>query len=233
MNGIDKVYIICSKENESKQYSEWEKWIPQHNNAEIFFYKWKHELTNEDIDSYYKRNELKESELLKFWKQRPFPLGKGEISLSINWIKVLENAIENNYNKILAFESDAYLFEDNFQEKFNKVIKAIDENKVEDWDIISIGIANGESLCDSNGNIVPGLVKVNWARCTDSFIISKNGIKKLLEILKPFALPIDVEMCLAAREEKINMYWLQPGIVNQASIKGLVKSSTWNSWLEE
>ena len=232
MNGVDKVYIICSKEYEKNQYSIWEKWKESYKNSEILFYKWKKDLSDEDIKQYYIRNFEKENRMKPFWKERPFPLGKGEISLVINWIKVLEDALIKNYDKILVFESDAYLFEDNFQEMFDKVIAALNREESMDWDIISIGIANGEQVTDNNNILLEGLVKVNWARCTDSFIISKSGIKKLLEILNPFTLPIDVEICLAANDQKINMYWLQPGIVNQASIKGLTKSSTWNSWLE-
>lgn len=223
LNTIDKIYIICDKEKEFSRYEKWINWIDQRNDVEIFSYNWSDSITDEDLKYWYVRNEEIEKIESKF---RTFPLNLSEISCSLNWVKLLEKAYNENYERILVFESDAY-FDEDFEQDFNRAIKLISAfEKNKRIDIVSIGKGGGQNALLGDDFYVSGLFKVNSTRALEALILNRSGIIKILEYINAnkIRMVFDIELKYASKEGFLEIYWLEPPIVRQTSVDGLSES---------
>ena len=74
--------------------------------------------------------------MVELWKKKP--LSKGEVSLFINYIKILENVLENHFNEkyILILESDV-IFKENFEINLKEILNNL--TSLNDLDILNIG----------------------------------------------------------------------------------------------
>ena len=181
------------------------------------------EPTQSEIDILYNKN-LWKPRILEmkndFIQERQ--LKKSEISLEYKHLKIYEDIIKNNIDSALILEDDVILDND-FINKFNFNLS----NTPKDWDVIFIG-----SGCDLHIPIEqqkPHTVAYKKehpaSKCTDSYIIKKTAVEKILKTLIPFCFPIDFELNYQMYIHNLNVYWWEPSIVKQGSQNGLYGSS--------
>jgi glycosyl transferase family 25 len=142
--------------------------------------------------------------------------------------------ISDKYDNGLIFEDDIIL-SDNFMNILNNYMSQLPEN----YDMLFIG--DGCNLHIEKYKLIPNkniyekcLYPTSWggdgaSRCTDSYIISKKGAKKLCEyinnLLYKINLPIDWWLNVASRDNNFKVYWAEPTIVTQGTQNGLFKTS--------
>ena len=109
-------------------------------------------------------------------------LNSGQIGCALSHIKILEEAVKNNYDNILVFEDDAIIPPD-FWEKLEPVVNELPD----DWDILSLNCVR----CKGK-KYKYNLYKLLYNICLMGYIISKSGIIKLIKLLnKKIKIPID------------------------------------------
>lgn len=215
---IDRIYIICDKENEPDKYDKWNKWITDlkfnESYVEFFSYKWGTNLTNEDLNEY--SND--DGTLVKLFPFRAnFPLKKSEISLGINFMKILKKSLEAKHENILVFESDAILHPD-FIEKFNLYMKEVFQS-YSNWHLLSIGC--GMNKHAKNIKKKKYIYMGKEMRCNDSLVFNLRAMKILTENIRSLKLPIDEHFDLLVKNNKLIVLWAEPTIVIQGSQCGI------------
>jgi GR25 family glycosyltransferase involved in LPS biosynthesis len=181
---IDKIYII----NLEKDKDRWDyisnqcKKINLNINRFDAIYGKNLPEDHPDIKKYIMDNNLRDKRL-----NYGIPLNPGQIGCALSHIKIWEEAYEKGYENILIFEDDA-IIPDDFNEKINPILKSLPEN----WDYLSLNCAYCQGQ-DFNEN----LYKVLFNLCTVSYMLSKNGIKKLLDTINKFKIDeaIDDYLC--------------------------------------
>lgn len=153
-------------------------------------------------------------------------LKRSEISLLYKHIIILCDIMFDNESKddyALVLEDDVVLADD-FEKQIKEVIK--EASRLENWDAIFLG--NGCNLRISPKQLRPGQRLYNKnhpaAKCTDSFLIKKSAAIKVYSNLNKFVLPIDFELNYWFWALNMDIYWLEPPIVQQGSQNGLYKS---------
>tara|TARA_Y100000768_G_C23978627_1_gene684440 strand:- start:296 stop:994 length:699 start_codon:yes stop_codon:yes gene_type:complete len=204
----------------------------------------KYEFNYEFITNY-DRDNITKNELFIFNLNK---LKMSEISLFYKHIysykKIIDESNNNTYSLIL--EDDAKLC-DNFKDKLEIYLSQLPE----DYDMLFIG--NGCNLHIPNNKIQPNKYiyfknnipiacqldiknwNVNWgigvARCTDSYLISKNCANKILNYFNNINIensinhPIDFWLNDIIKILNLNIYWAEPTIISQGTQCGIFKSS--------
>jgi hypothetical protein len=220
LHTIDKIFILCNKENEKDRYEKWQNWTKNRSDIEFFSYRWAHELSDSDIEQYYIRDKNIEDFEGRF---RSFPLNKAEISSGINWIKMLEEIKSQNLNRVLVLESDVY-FDEYFEDDFNRAIKILNGIPEDQWDMLSIGAGAGQRVNFNNGMFLSGIFKVDGVRTIDALVFSKNGLNKTISLCNKITMPYDIEIAYKVKDGSLNMFWLDPPIARQGSVDGIYDS---------
>ena len=151
-------------------------------------------------------------------------------SLIKKHIESWKHILNNNINFNLILEDDAIL-DDNFDNKIVEYISQFPSN----YDIVFIG--NGQDFHIPYTELIPNIniykksnYPTSWGgygatRCTDSYFISQNCCKKILNYIKNkknyIKQPIDWWLNIICRELDLNIYWAEPTIVSQGSENGL------------
>lgn len=143
----------------------------------------------------------------------------GAVGCALSHYSLYKECVENNYESILIFEDDAYLFADQFEEKLN-MIHQLDFNH---FDILFLGTYreyNGvisylnfnekEKPIVKNYFIEP--LKLPLIGCYATFITNR-GAKKLIETLFPISIQFDIEMGHKIEEDKIKALRFNENIV--------------------
>ena len=191
----------------------------------------KHSLIYHFIEDYDREN-LSDEDL------KIFDTNKVKLSMCSNIIKHIDayrNIINNEYKYSLILEDDVIL-DNKFVDKLNKSLKQLPD----DYDMLFIG--NGCNLH------IP-LIKrrpdkfiykkcrepTNWGgnggtRCTDSYLVSKKGAKKLMSYISKLKegainMPSDWWLNQVIRDLKLEIYWMEPTIVTQGTQTGKYKTS--------
>lgn len=191
----------------------------------------KHSLIYHFIEEYDREN-LSDEDL------KIFDTNKVKLSMCSNISKHIDtyrNIMNNEYKYSLILEDDVIL-DDNFGDKLNKGLEQLPD----DYDMLFIG--NGCNLH------IP-LIKrspykfiykkcresTNWGgdggtRCTDSYLVSKKGAKKLMSYISKLKegainMPSDWWLNQVIRDLKLEIYWMEPTIVTQGTQTGKYKSS--------
>lgn len=165
-----------------------------------------------------------------------FDTNKVKLSMCSNIIKHIDayrNIMNNKYKYSLILEDDVIL-DDKFEDKLNKSLKQLPDN----YDMLFIG--NG---CNFHIPLVEPLKFIykkcreptSWGgnggtRCTDSYLVSKKGAKKLINYIskiKKGTINITSDWWLnqVIRDLKLEIYWMEPTIVTQGTQTGKYNSS--------
>lgn len=153
-----------------------------------------------------------------------------EICNSLSHIKVLELIIEKNKPYALILEDDVVPEPDFFVE-----IEKIQNNLPDDFDLIFLGSSYSMSVIENcTLNTQPIQIKSGQriykkipplTRTVDSYLISLPAAKKLYSTINKIVLPYDWDLNYFLKKLDMDVYWYEPGILNQGSRTGKYKSS--------
>lgn len=211
---INRIFIICDREKEADKYDKWNRWIAdskfKDSYVDIFSYKWGDNLTDEDI----KEHSNDDGTMARLFPFRAkFPLKKSEISLGINFMKILKTSLKAGYENILVFESDAILHP-NFIDKFNSYMRDVYES-YSNWHILSVGC--GMNKHAKNIKKKKFIYMGSEMRCNDSLVFNSRAIKIITDNITKLKLPIDEHFDLLVKNHKLTILWAEPTIVVQGS----------------
>ncbi|HCY38077.1 MAG: hypothetical protein DKM50_09230 [Candidatus Margulisiibacteriota bacterium] len=184
---------------------------------------WVTSFDQEQLDGseYYFDNQEIWRQKTKLFGDTPYRiLKKSEISLTMKHLYAFSHALAQDSEYSLFLEDDV-VFCDNFVAIFDHMFQGLPA----DADAVFIG--NGCNL-----RIKAPLPDVHFywrdhpaCKCTDSFLLKKSALAKILTTIKPFNLPIDFELCYQFQLHNLKVYWLEPPIVIQGSQVGLYESA--------
>lgn len=140
-------------------------------------------------------------------------LTKSELSLCINHLNILKDAMKCNYDDYIMICEDDICFCDNFINIFNKEIENIPDDA--DFVFISNGGSDDINIPNIYDTKMGKYYKIPIARCTDCCIIKASILTKLANELQKFAFPLDWMYCWIFTHYKYNVYWLVPHIATQ------------------
>jgi len=131
------------------------------------------------------------------------------------WKKILESG----YETVIIFEDDAEITNDKyFKDDINKFL-------IPDYDFIHLGFCY-EKYTDKIKDLGEfSVYKTDSAMCTHAYLISKNGVKKLLNYLDKhdkWDYPIDHVM---DKINNFNKYIVVPQIVKQSGEKSYIRDN--------
>lgn len=224
LNHISKIYVIINKDKEIDRYNYLVSWFKKQkiSNYQFFNYCYGDNISEIDIQKYYKKDDklfIKKCGLHYVLSIRDITLS--EISLAINHIKVLEDAVKRKYKSILILESDA-IFVDDFKNKWNNIYsKELPEN----WDTVVLGTGNYLHI-DMTSKLFIDLqpdkhIYANprhMVKCTEATMFSLNACQQILKNIIPFNTPIDHEYDYHLLQNKLNVYMCEPPLVSNGSV---------------
>ncbi len=111
---------------------------------------------------------------------------KKEMGCLISHYKIIEDAIKNNYNRILVFEDDV-IFHKNFMLEIEKL------NRIQNWDMVLLGASEfGWKVINLKNAESAGFYKPMGSTCgTFAYAINKRGMQTLYSNLSKFKMPAD------------------------------------------
>lgn len=229
MINIDKIYIIHYKKAvERKQYldsvlpgldipfeyrSFYDRDSPELLN-DIFF--------DQSIENKHKRNNI----LREYQKsiEEGMPLEWGERgrayrAVTLEHYKTYEYVIKDtNFNNILVLEDDVRFY-DNFSDLLNSFLQVLPL----DYDVCYIGSGCNLQLPYKTDKILDRH-PFYFSKCSDSYIISRNALQKIVKTALPFFGAIDWELNYLQALNKLNVYWTTVPALYQGSQNGYYES---------
>ena len=130
-------------------------------------------------------------------------------------------SVENNYKKVIIFESDIWL-RDNFSKCLDDLLNDL-RNK--EWDYISLGEGARTRAPGSD----PSMYAITKAytpphqfvfRCTDSMLFNVSFLEKVLGTLFPFRECLDWELNVQSMVHKAKCWWADPPLAEQGTAVG-------------
>jgi glycosyl transferase, family 25 len=161
VNNIDKIYVINLKKNNDRLNVFMDKAKKANVNVERF----------EAVNG--KKLPKKHPDIIKHFTKIIF-LNKGQIGCALSHIKILEDAIKNNYKNIIVFEDDAIIPKD-FWKKFNQAYKELPKN----WDMLLLGINTGYGKLYSKHLVKLKKYNGNWG--TMAYLINVKFMKHIVK----------------------------------------------------
>lgn len=184
-------------------------------------------LTEELIKESYILDIQRYEEAIKFGYAGNKKLRSCDISLNLKHYEAMKRFIESN-EQVALFLEDDIIPTPNYIEQ----IKFIILNTPSDYDMIFIGLGNGEKFRKER---IKNAKKINdycyemqSTNCTEAYLISRNAAIKLYENFLPFSLPIDWELGYRIVQLNLKVFWWFPHIFEQGSSNGKFKSSLRN-----
>ena len=154
------------------------------------------------------------SESLRELTQIPHNLKKGAIGCLLSHLSILQHALENEFECIWVMEDDIVILDNPHEISF--LLNQLSEIDPE-WDIFYTDIRNCFTIngkytrqpIKQNNYISDNLLKVESRFGNYSVIISKNGIKKILNYFssKKFSDPIDIDIHFIPNLKKYSSSW--------------------------
>lgn len=202
MNCIDHIYII----NLESRSDRWQMCLEQ--------------LIKYNIKNYQRFNAIRPD----LTKINPIEYSKNNMKLSKNYIigalgcklshlSIINDAKNHNYNKILILEDD-FLLCNNFIEKYNNIIKNIQENNI-NYNMLYLGfsLVRKNVFIDTNIN---NLKKLTNAHTTHAYILDKSFYDIIINEINSCYCELDV--CYANMQKKYNnIYGIFPSLITQRS----------------
>jgi len=142
---------------------------------------------------------------------------KGALGCYLSHVTLWKMLLESDEEMILVFEDDININENinNFTENINNTINLINEN---DWDIIFLGYFNFHT--NTNDINIKYFKLINIIYGTHSYIINKNGARKLLENAFPIVDQIDSYISYMSITRNINLYCTKDVFFFQNNLSG-------------
>jgi GR25 family glycosyltransferase involved in LPS biosynthesis len=150
----------------------------------------------------------------------------GAHGLLLTHIKIIEEAIKNEYNNILILEDDVK-FIDNFYEKFDNKITELPN----DWDLLYLGGINyfgwgNFKMVTGDKNLIPNnenfktldyeICKTYWTQCAHALAINSKFYEILLKaIMEDKKYAVDTIHCILQRDGHCNAYTFLPSLAIQ------------------
>jgi len=148
----------------------------------------------------------------------------GALGCSLSHKGVIEDAVRNNYNKILILEDDC-LFRKDFNKFFNKKYQSV-INHFPDWKILYFG--NSQYLgWPENIKYYDDFYLTKMGHSTFAYGLDKSVFKELLDLLENIDDPID-DILIKEYQEKDLCITILPHIIQQ-NIEQVSKTSGF-SW---
>lgn len=133
-------------------------------------------------------DQMLEDKLVDFKHRR---LKKGEYGCYLSHLKVYKSILESSDELHLIIEDDAH-FVKHFKDRFNRILKKVESSE---WDVFYLGV-NCDSENYKQGKVLNKTLGLyypdNPVWGTHGYLIKKETIKKIENILSPITLPIDV-----------------------------------------
>lgn len=129
----------------------------------------------------------------------------GALGCRLSHMKLLKDALSNNYSQILVFEDDAKIDKTIFK-KLNHLINYAGNN----WDMIYFGANHYETPIDIDGKII----KITCALTTHCFAIKGNIIPILIDKIENDKRPVDA--AIAALHSTLKVYGFKQDPVTQS-----------------
>lgn len=140
-----------------------------------------------------------------------------ELSLYMKHEFALKRQIESNYEMILILEDDC-LIPGNFDLYLNKILNEY-ENVKEEVDVLMIGSAFDFVAKDISKDKLIYTNSLYLTRCTHAIAYNIRATKKILNKILPRNLPFDFKLNEIFTLEKINVGWIEPGLVQNNYFK--------------
>lgn len=118
------------------------------------------------------------------WWNRP--LKKGEISCSINHWLCWNHAIETAENMFLILEDDVY-FVDEFMAQLEQGLKRLNSYDPK-WELLYLG----RVPLENDAYVIGGIVRPGYSHCTFAYMLTRSGVKKVLDAeFEKALIPVD------------------------------------------
>lgn len=148
-----------------------------------------------------------------YWPDgRPYYISPGIASLTLNHLFLYQHCLLNNYDQVVVLEDDVHL-EDEWREKMTSMMRFLPQ----DYDMVYLGWCHegqGRSfkhVASYLYNDVNGCVYG-----THAMLISKKGLKILIDHNRILERPIDVQICLWSLP-LMKYYVCYPNLISQRS----------------
>lgn len=226
---IDKIYIIHYKNAvERKKYLDT---VLLTTNIP-FEYRSKYDRNSPEIlsDYYFDQtleNKEKRNNILKLYQksiEEGVPLEWGERgrayrAATLEHFKTYEHIIKNtDFNNILILEDDV-----RFYDNFNNLLQTFLQELPHDYDVCYIGSGCNLQLPYSTTKILDKH-PYYFSKCSDSYIISRKALQKIIDTALPFFGAIDWELNYLQALNKLNVYWTTVPALYQGSQHGHYES---------
>lgn len=159
-------------------------------------------------------------DLKKYYKENTNLKSPGQYGYSLSMIKILEDAIEKNYKKILVCDDDIIL-KKNFLYEFDLNIKSIPY----DWKVLFMGLSGPWSFHEKiflyNHDFKLNYT-TNLIGCDGSFCVGYDSIifKEIIEVTKEFIYPYDTQLIKYLNNNlQIDKYAFYPHLVIADTVK--------------
>jgi GR25 family glycosyltransferase involved in LPS biosynthesis len=221
---IDSIYIIHYKENLDRK-----KYLDEHLKTFNIPFEFRSlfDRDSQDIlsDMYFdislencnKRNHIlrEYNKLIEIGPDKDTLKGRAYRAVTLEHFKTYEHILnKTDFNNVLILEDDVR-FCDNFTALLNDFLQALPDN----YDVCYIGSGCNLQLPDSTDKILDKH-PYYYSKCSDSYIISRKALEKIVKTALPFFGAIDWELNYLQALNKLNVYWTTIPAVHQGSQHG-------------
>lgn len=147
----------------------------------------------------------------------PIQMNSGRIGCFLSHLILWNHIFYSNYDEVLILEDDFI-----FNVSFDMILKYKSELPV-DWDLFFVGYC---CETDTKMKSISENIMTGDGICTHGYFINKKCISKLLPMIFPVDLPIDVKM--RTLYDKLNVYFSKEKCIINGSINKQYESKTLN-----
>jgi Glycosyltransferase family 25 (LPS biosynthesis protein) len=146
--------------------------------------------------------------------------GRAYRAATLEHYKTYEHIVYNtNYEHVLILEDDV-----RFKDNFLTALKEYEKNIPEDYDICYIGSGCGLNLPYPTTKLID-IHPQKYSRCSDSYIIKRPALQKIVATALPFYGAIDWDLNYIQMVNNFNVYWVTNPLIYQGSQHGQYESS--------
>lgn len=144
-------------------------------------------------------------------------MNSGRIGCFLSHVMLWNHILHSNYDEVLILEDDFI-----FDVSFDKILEHKHEVPI-DWDLFFVGYC---CETDTKMKSISENIMTGDGICTHGYFINKKCISKLLPMIFPVDLPIDVKM--RTLYNKLNVYFSKEKFIINGSLNKQYASKTSN-----